>query len=311
MIDCPQKGITARGYDQLSAKFTGTSIRVTPGSYNEGIFVTLKNRGDEEYQFTHPAAYLGGLIKGSLSINVADICFVACPKTRLKAILHYVEEGWLGKAQHKVIGLVYRYDPALDKVSKPKDVLEKDIVARIDGCWKEKITFTTPDQEVSVSFFFSCSFHQKPTLLIDLEPLYPIPKSVPPTADQLSNESLRLWGAVTQAIQTKQWSQATRLKQELEEKQRERAARRTERHEIWTPRFFAGTVTPPGRPELTEEGIEVLKSMQNGVYHLEEKNDSEEKNNPRGNNGPKEQNPPEEIANDEHAQKENDDEIQS
>lgn len=24
-IDCPEKGITARGYDQISAKFTGTS----------------------------------------------------------------------------------------------------------------------------------------------------------------------------------------------------------------------------------------------------------------------------------------------
>jgi hypothetical protein len=63
-VDCPEKGISARGYDQLSAKFTGTSVRVVPGAHNLGIFVTLKNRDNEEYQLTHPAAYLGGLLRG-------------------------------------------------------------------------------------------------------------------------------------------------------------------------------------------------------------------------------------------------------
>lgn len=63
-IDCPQKGITARGYDHLSAKFTGTSIRVTAGAHNLGIFITLDNRDEEQYQLTHPAAHLGGLLRG-------------------------------------------------------------------------------------------------------------------------------------------------------------------------------------------------------------------------------------------------------
>lgn len=65
-IDCPEKGIIARGYDQLSAKFTGTSIRVTAGSHNLGIYVGLKERG-EEYQMTHPAAYLGGFLRGEMN----------------------------------------------------------------------------------------------------------------------------------------------------------------------------------------------------------------------------------------------------
>ena len=63
-IDCPEKGIYARGYDQLSAKFTGTNVRVTPGAHNLGIFITLRNRDDEEYRLTHPTAYLGGLLRG-------------------------------------------------------------------------------------------------------------------------------------------------------------------------------------------------------------------------------------------------------
>lgn len=64
-IDCPEKGIFARGYDQISAKFTGTSIRVIPGSHNLGIFIELRKWGGEQYQLTHPAAYLGGFLRGN------------------------------------------------------------------------------------------------------------------------------------------------------------------------------------------------------------------------------------------------------
>ena len=62
--ECPEKGISARGFDQLSAKFTGTSVKVVPGNYNDGIFITVSSRDDEEYRLTHPAAYLGGFLRG-------------------------------------------------------------------------------------------------------------------------------------------------------------------------------------------------------------------------------------------------------
>jgi hypothetical protein len=66
VIDCPQKQIVARGFDQISAKFTGTSVRVTAGNHNLGIFIDLQKWG-EEYQLTHPAAYVGGLLRGMAS----------------------------------------------------------------------------------------------------------------------------------------------------------------------------------------------------------------------------------------------------
>lgn len=146
--DCPEKGITARGYDQLSAKFTGTSIRVTPGNHNLGIFITLQHRDNEEYQLTHPVAHLGGFLRGSLSITVVDTCAVTCPKTRIKVILHYLEEGWLGKTQNKVHGVIYTYDPDTDNLSRIKDVPEKDILARVDGCWHDKIYYTLAGSKV-------------------------------------------------------------------------------------------------------------------------------------------------------------------
>ena len=147
-IDCPVKGISARGFDQLSAKFTGTSIRVTPGAHNLGIFINLESRDNEEYQLTHPVAHLGGLLRGSLSVTVADTCFITCPKTKIKVILHYLEENWLGKPQNKVNGVVYSYTPETDNRTRIKDVPEKDVLARIEGCWHDQVFFTLASSKV-------------------------------------------------------------------------------------------------------------------------------------------------------------------
>lgn len=81
-------------------------------------------------------------MRGSLSISVADICYVRCPKTRLKAILQYLEEGWVGRSQNRMVGVIFKYDPDNDKTARIKDVSDSDIVARVEGCWHEQISFT-------------------------------------------------------------------------------------------------------------------------------------------------------------------------
>ncbi|KAF2129912.1 hypothetical protein P153DRAFT_385145 [Dothidotthia symphoricarpi CBS 119687] len=260
-IDCPEKGVSAKGFDQLSAKFTGTSVRVQPGLHNLGIFVTLKNRDNEEYQLTHPAAYLSGILRGSLSVSVADSCYITCPKTGLKAILEYQEEGWLGRSQNKVHGVIFKYDTKNDGITKIKEVSDKDILARIEGCWQDKIYYTLgskPFSKVSDKH-----------LIIDLNPLFPLPKSVPPLDQQLSNESLKFWEGVTSAIVNKQFGLATTLKQEIEEKQRQKAAERKTADKEWKPRFFTGTVTPAGKPDLTKEGEEALRGLHEERYQLQ------------------------------------------
>lgn len=256
-VDCPERGVSARGYDQISAKFTGTSIRVSPGEYNHGIFIKLKNWDDEEYRLTHPHAHLGGLLRGALTISVADACYMTCPKTRIKVILQYLEEGWLGRTQNKVEGVIFRYDPDNDTRMKISDVPEADILARITGSWQERIYYTLAGSK-------------EPQLLIDITPLFPANKILPPDEDQLPNESRKFWSEVTAAILDKRYSQATKLKQELEERQRQKAAARKAKNEEWVPRFFTGVVTPPGRPELTEEGKQVLRAMHEGNFKLEE-----------------------------------------
>ncbi|KAI9892587.1 MAG: hypothetical protein M1814_001280 [Vezdaea aestivalis] len=256
-VDCPEKGISARGFDQLSAKFTGTSIRVTPGSHNLGIFITLHQRDNEEYQLTHPAASLGGIIRGNLSVSIFDLCYITCPKSKIKVILHYLEEGWLGKSQNRIEGVVFRFDPDKDNKTKIKDVQEGDILAKIEGSWKNRIYYTLAGSSDKL-------------LLIDLDPLLPVAKLIPPEADQLPNESRRFWKDVTAAIIAKDYPTATQLKQQIEEKQREKAAERQAAQMDWQPRFFSGALTPVGRPDLTNGGREALKGMQEGKYSLKE-----------------------------------------
>lgn len=256
-IDCPERGVSARGFDQISAKFTGTSVRVVPGEHNLGIFVNIEQRDNEEYQLSHPAAHLGGLLRGALSITVSDTCYITCSKTRTKTILQYLEDSWIGRAQYKLEGVVFRYDPDNDTATKIKDVPEGDVLARITGSWHGQIHFTLAGKA-------------DPQLLIDITPLFPAAKTVPPKEDQLSNESRNFWSGVTEAIMDKRYSQATKLKQDIEERQRQKAAERQQKKETWNPRFFSSAVTPSGKPELTEEGHRTLKGISNGEYKLEE-----------------------------------------
>ena len=141
-VCCPEKGITARGFDQITAKFTGTSVKVLPGEHNMGIFITLDERDGETYQLTHPAAHLGGLLRGSLSVSVSEFAYFSCPKTKIKTILHYVDEGWLGRTTNKIDGVVFRYDPEKDDKMRVQDVPDEDVLARLSGPWREKVVFS-------------------------------------------------------------------------------------------------------------------------------------------------------------------------
>jgi len=264
VYECPEKGISAVGYDQLSAKFTGTSVKVTPGQYNKGIFLTLHNRNNEEYQLTHPAAYLSGFLRGNLYITVADTCYITCAKTGLKTILHYVEESYFGKTQNRVEGVIYRpVDLVADSITKLKDVPRDTILARVDGNWTDKIFVSygnTEPKKVAAA---------DKQVFLDLAPLVPATKTCPPPAEQLPNESRRFWNDVTEAILAKQYSQATNKKTQLEERQRERAAERAARNQDWQPRFFATVVEDDGRAVLSQEGLAALQGLKTGEYHLE------------------------------------------
>ena len=213
-------------------------------------------------------------------MTVADTCFVSCPKSGLKVILHYLEEGWLGKTQNKVEGIIYKCDVLKDKTTRLKDVPDKDVIGRVDGAWTDKVYFSmgsAPFNKVAVGHIHPFIWKsvliltqdKDKVLLIDVNPLYPAEKIVPAAADQLPNESRRFWNDVTEAILAKQFTQATNVKQEMEERQRQKAAERKARNVEWKPRFFTAATTTSGRPELTEDGKVAMNRLHVGDYRLE------------------------------------------
>jgi oxysterol-binding protein-related protein 9/10/11 len=241
---------------------------VTSGAYNHGVFVTLAKRDNEEYKLTHPAAYLSGLMKGSLYISVVDTCYVTCPKTRLKAILMYEEAGWPFRSQNKMTGVIYQYDPDNDKYSKLKDVPDEEVLVRLEGIWQEQIYYWFPSDN-------SKSDKKGPPqsekqLLIDLTPLMPVPKICPPPEEQLPNESRRFWKDLTAAIQEKRYADANKIKQDIEQRQREKVAERKGQNVEWKPRFFSQVAEEGGQPHLSEEGKLALEGLQKKEFVLKE-----------------------------------------
>ncbi|KAH6686745.1 oxysterol-binding family protein [Plectosphaerella plurivora] len=263
-VVCPERGIYARGFDQISAKFTGTSVRVLPGEHNLGIFITLEKRNNETYRLTHPTASLGGILRGTLSVSVSEYTYITCPETKLKTILHYIEAGWLGRSTNRVEGIIFRYDPENDDKTTIKDVPEADIVARLSGPWREKIEFSLGSKPID-----SQPAEARFTI-IELAPLNVAPKILPPKELQQEYESLNLWGGVTEAIHSKQFSRATTVKQELEERQREKARERESTQTVWKPIFFQQVTDDSGRPELTDKGRAVQERSQRGEWNIDD-----------------------------------------
>jgi len=261
-VTCPEKGISARGFDQITAKFTGTSVRVLPGEHNMGIFITLEKRGGEEYQLTHPPAHLGGLLRGSLSVSVSEMAYIKCPQTKIKCILHYYDEGWT-RSVNKIDGVIFRYDPENDDKHRVQDVPEEDVLARLNGPWRERVLFSLGPKP------FKNVAPEDQHTIIDVAPLHVAPKILPPDEQQAPNESLHFWSGVTNAIHNKQFSQATNIKLELEEAQREKARERERTGTTFKPVFFDHATGNGGRPDLTDKGREVLERAQRDEWSLE------------------------------------------
>ena len=95
---CPARQVELRGVDQISAKVSGTAIRVSPGSYNKGLFVKITGGPGEgeEYHITHPIASVNGILRGNFYLTVVDSAIVTAKGGKdgvnYRAIIEYKEE---------------------------------------------------------------------------------------------------------------------------------------------------------------------------------------------------------------------------
>ncbi|KAJ3218454.1 hypothetical protein HDU67_005550 [Dinochytrium kinnereticum] len=249
---CEEKGVVARGVDHVSAKFTGTSIKVGAGDHNAGIYVMLEQRDGEEYNMTYPWASINGWLSGRPYITVSETTVVTCPKTKLKCVLLYKDEPYFTAPRFAVEGKIFRYDPAADALKSEKERRESEklnkipdsaVVATIWGAWNGKIYAKMGPHSLSKQ-----SVSTEKQLLLDISTSVAADKMVRPLDEQEPNESRRLWADVTAAIETKDFNAATRLKRAIEDEQRKIAGDR-EKGTVppFQNRYFDFKV-PPGTP---------------------------------------------------------------
>ncbi|KDN37930.1 hypothetical protein K437DRAFT_31731 [Tilletiaria anomala UBC 951] len=304
--ECAEAGVHVRGVDQLSAKFTGASVRVYPGDQNKGLFIGLTDTASgagapgEEYQLTHPTASINGFFRGNIWVAISDHTYITCrggsrpdddddddndnndnnrgaggtgkskgKRKRLRTIIEYKEESWVMKAKYALEGVIYEYDYDPDDghddeeqeqtedgdsdsdgkqkrhYTKIKQVPQDKVVATFEGQWRGDVTYKLKGERES-------------RLLIRLDELALTRKTVRPLDAHEEMESRRIWKPVTDAIIGKQFSAATKHKQEIEQAQREAAAERKRRGEAFVPQFFHVDFGD-GRPRLTDAGRKALR----------------------------------------------------
>ncbi|KAI0341339.1 hypothetical protein BDW22DRAFT_1396871 [Trametopsis cervina] len=261
VASCPSRNLEMVGIDQISAKVSGMNVRVTPGSYNKGMFIrgTGGHAEGETYQITHPTVSVNGILRGNFYLTVSDSTIITCSGTKstkddeqLRTIIEFKEESWLGKAHFLIEGVVHAYDPtgiAHHEWTKVKHVPKSRVVAQFHGSWKHLIKWKLVEEPDSA---------YRP--LLDLSQLQVIPKSVRPLDEQLPTESRKLWENVTKNLLNKQYGDANKFKHAIEQKQRDDAAERKRKGTKFIPKYFAEdwedgipTVLPEGRAAMEEE----------------------------------------------------------
>ncbi|KIK70294.1 hypothetical protein GYMLUDRAFT_53358 [Collybiopsis luxurians FD-317 M1] len=297
---CPARHVELLGVDHISAKVAGTSVKVAPGSFNKGMFVNITGgHGEgERYQVTHPTASVNGILRGSFYITVSETTIITCTGGRhgpkFRAIIEYKEESWLGRPHfllEGVIHTVFENETQHEEWTRIKHVPPTRVVAVFDGSWRGHIrwkrvgTGSYPAATSSSASSPNPSHVALPspsnrssgaaskadltagpngdyTTLIDLSTLWVIPKQVRPLERQLPNESRRLWDGVTSRLLKKEFSDATKEKVAIEQRQRDEAAERKKKGTSFVPRYFEEDISS-GVPSLTEEGRKVVEEELN------------------------------------------------
>ncbi|KZV82085.1 hypothetical protein EXIGLDRAFT_657539 [Exidia glandulosa HHB12029] len=291
---CPARGLEAEGIDQISARVSGTTVRIMPGTANKGVFIriTSGNGAGESYRVTLPTAQVNGILRGSFYPTISDSVIVTCsggaqPGTKLRAVIEYKEESWLGKPQFLVEGVIHTYEdddftsfastsisddsasvksgqskgskirkPDIDKEvkehsdwTKVKHVPKERIVAQFEGTWKKSLRWRKMENGAPVGEWRT---------LLDLSTLAVFPKEVRPVQEQAPFESRRLWEKVTDNLLRKEFGEATRAKVNIEQAQRDRAAERKRKGEEFVPAYFESDLER-GWSELTEAGRQAVQ----------------------------------------------------
>lgn len=204
-IESPSQGIFVNGHCGQKSKFKGTTIKVDQTGH---LTVRLSNC-DDVFIVTLPSMNIRSLITGRPFLDLFGESYVYSSSGHLATII-YNQKPWFGGDYFGIEGHV-------------KDS-SNQVLKTISGKWTEEFIFTDRKTEEQLAFNSGTTSHTK-TLIEPLENQSPL-------------ESRRLWGEVSQAIASGDYSQASKKKAAIEEQQRKLRREREESKVEWVPEFF-------------------------------------------------------------------------
>lgn len=204
----PENELEIYGELRPKSKFLGNSAATLMGGTSKLRF--LDRPDDGLYVISMPNMYARGILFGKQMVfELGDDCKVSNNANDIVCDLDFKTKGFFSGSYNAIAGKIK---------ADGKDVGD------ISGLWSEQMELKRSKGSKDVLF--------------DARGAKPSPKLVAPLAEQGEYESRRLWSKVTDAIKTKDMKAATDNKVDIEEAQRERAAKREESAEKWAPRYF-------------------------------------------------------------------------
>ena len=234
----PEHHIRIDGTLKPRSKFLGNSA----ASMMEGIAVlrlqnhTKKTRNGEKYFLTQPNMYARGILFGKMKYELGDHSIVHCPENGLIADIEFKTKGYFSGTYNAIGGTI-------------KNENTGEVLYEFSGMWNGQM-------------FIRNVLTGKKDLLHDANAIKPTPPIVRPLEEQGGKESQRLWYKTVQAVIARNHEVATDEKTEIEEMQREEAAKRLQDGVDWHPRYFRAVRDGPGQPEEGEGKLDWILSKE-------------------------------------------------
>lgn len=97
---------------------------------------------------------MNGILKGSYYGTMSDVVSVTVrggqSGTKLRTLIEYKEESWLGKPRFALEGVIYRSTEAEGaEYTKVKSVPGDKVVAHLEGNWMRQIRYRLKGEKVS------------------------------------------------------------------------------------------------------------------------------------------------------------------
>lgn len=137
-----------------------------------------------------------------------------------------------------VEGVIHTHTPGekgVEEWTRVKHVPKARVLAYLDGSWRHLLRWRRASDKPDAW-----------NPLLDLSTLHVVPKVVRPLSSQDAKESRKLWETVTSRLLAKEYSEATKHKQAIEQRQRDEAAERK--------RKGVECVAPVDRPTFLADG---------------------------------------------------------